>query len=151
MNLNKMGMFLFFACFALLMSCGNTRTTAGGAEATASASAPGTEPVFGYPVAGEPWYFVKCGFVNLSVPAGLEGSTWGVGSVAIDGARARDFIVYQGGREVDKNGLKDEAGRLAFDIKVRFAWRPNTRSELRVELVEAKELIAGTADWIAGT
>ncbi len=138
MNPNKMGTFLFLACFAFLMSCGNTHTAAGGGEATASASAPGAEPVFGYPVAGEPWYFVKCGFVNLSVPAGLEGSTWGVGSVAIDGARARDFIVYQSGREVDKNGLKDEAGRLAFDIKVRFNWRPNTKSEMRLELVEAR-------------
>jgi hypothetical protein len=96
------------------------------------------EPEFGYPVGGEPWYFVKCGFVNPSVPAGLAGSTWSVGRVTIDGARARDFIVYQGGREVDKNGLKDAAGRLAFDIKVRFAWRPNTKSEMRLELVEAR-------------
>jgi hypothetical protein len=96
------------------------------------------EPEFGYPVAGEPWYFVKCGFAIPSVPAGLEGSTWSVSRVAVDGARARDFIVYQGGREVDKNGLKDAGGRLAFDIKVRFAWRPNTKSEMRLELVEAK-------------
>jgi len=96
------------------------------------------EPEFGYPAGGEPWYFVKCGFVIPSVPAGLEGSTWSVGRVAIDGARARDFVVYQGGREVDKNGLKDAAGRLAFDIKVRFNWRPKTKSEMRLELVEAK-------------
>jgi len=159
MNPNKMGVFLFLACLACitgiaLTGCGNTHTTAGGGEATASASAPGAEPVFGYPVAGEPWYFVKCGFVNLSVPAGLEGSTWGVGSVAIDGARARDFIVYQSGREVDKNGLKDEAGRLAFDIKVRFNWRPSTKSEMRLELIEAgsgkKESIVAALQAPAG-
>ena len=135
MNPKRMGTFLFFVCFAL-MSCGNTHPAAGGGNA--ASSGPGAEPVFGYPVGGEPWYFVKCSFVNLSVPAGLEGSTWSVGRVAIDGARARDFIVYQGGREVDKNGLKDAAGRLVFDIKVRFNWRPNTKSEMRLELVEAK-------------
>ena len=147
MNPKKMGTFLFFACFAL-MSCGKaSKGGIGGGDSNPStspyAAAPssvveGAATLFGYPVAGEPWYFVKCGFVIPSVPAGLEGSTWSVGRVAIDGARARDFIVYQGGREVDKNGLKDAAGRLAFDIKVRFAWRPNTKSEMRLELVEAK-------------
>jgi len=135
MNSKRMGTFLLFACFAL-MSCGNSHTAAGGGDA--ASSGPGAEPVFGYPVGGEPWYFVQCTFVNPSVPAGLEGSTWSVGRVAIDGARARDFIVYQDGREVDKNALKDTAGRLVFDIKVRFNWRPNSKSEMNIELVEAK-------------
>ncbi len=111
-----------------------------GAMTIAAGTAPlgAAEPEFGYPVGGEPWYFVKCGFAIPKVPAGREGSTWSVGRVTVDGARIRDFIVYQGGREVDKNGLKDAAGRLAFDIKARFAWRPNTKSEMRLELVEAK-------------
>lgn len=108
------------------------------AVAAGTARLGAAEPDFGYPVGGEPWYFVKCGFVIPSVPAGLEGSAWSVSRVAVDGARARDFVVYQGGREVDKNGLKDAGGRLVFDIKVRFNWRPNTKSEMRLELVEAK-------------
>ncbi|MBE0714028.1 MAG: hypothetical protein IH583_16765 [Candidatus Aminicenantes bacterium] len=135
MNPKKMGTFLLFACFAL-MSCGNAPTGAGGGDTASSET--GAEPVFGYPVAGEPWYFVKCGFILSPVPAGLAGSTWSVGRVTIDGARARDFVVYQGGREVDQNGLTDAEGRLAFDIKVRFSWRPNSKSEMRLELVEAK-------------
>ncbi len=154
--MKKMGTFLVFACFAL-MSCGNAPAGAGGGgSATVSSSGTGVEagPEFGYPVAGEPWYYVKCGFVLPDIPAELAAAAWGLGRVEVDGARLRDFVVYQGGREVDKNTVKADGGRLAFDIKVRFNWRPKVRSEMRLELVEAKsgkkEYILAALDPPAG-
>jgi hypothetical protein len=133
-NLYKMGTFLFFV-FILLTCCGKAPGEGGAGGGTAAVAAPGG-PEFGYPVAGEPWYFVKCHFVNPSVPAGLENAAWSVDRVEVDGSRARDFLVYQGGREIDKHAVKAAGGRLEFDIKVRFAWRPLTKSELRIGLVE---------------
>ncbi len=138
----KMGTFLFFAAivgFACLglIGCGKAPGGAGGGGRETVAAAP-AGPEFGYPIAGEPWYFVKCHFVNPSVPADLGGAAWSVDRVEVDGSRVRDFLVFQSGREIDKHALKTAGGRLEFDIKVRFAWQPRTKSELKIDLVEPK-------------
>ncbi len=92
---------------------------------------------FGYPVDGEPWYYVKGGLELAEVPAGVEaGAAWAVDKVTLDGVRARDFLVYQGGREIDKHAIRAEGGRLAFQVKARHVWTPGAAAEMKVDLVE---------------
>ncbi|MCK7476702.1 MAG: hypothetical protein M0C28_03465 [Candidatus Moduliflexus flocculans] len=82
-----------------------------GGQPTGRAAVRGRSPAgteFGYPIGGEPWYFVRCALELAPVPEGLEGAAWSVDRVEVDGVRARDFLVYQGGREVDKLG--DQGG-----------------------------------------
>lgn len=105
----------------------------GGDKATAAAG-----PEFGYPIAGEPWYYVKGALEAPSVPAGLDGEAWSVDRVAVDGTRVRDFLVYQDGREVDKLAIKAKGGRIALEVKARHIWRPEAETVLKVELVEPR-------------
>ncbi|NTV80345.1 MAG: hypothetical protein HGA24_02860 [Candidatus Aminicenantes bacterium] len=126
--------YLFILGFAL-SGCGGKAPTGEG-ETGAELAGAGLE--FGYPVAGEPWYFVKCVFLVPDVPSELEAATWSVDRVAVDGVRARDFIVSQEGREIDKNGLKAGGGKIAFEVKVRSVWSPGQEASVRVDLVEPK-------------
>ena len=98
--------------------------------------AAGTE--FGYPIGGEPWYFVRCALELAPVPEELASAAWSIDRVEVDGVRARDFLVYQGGREVDKLGIKAAGGKIALDVKARHVWRPGTSAEMKVQLVEPK-------------
>ncbi len=52
---------------------------------------------FGYPVAGEPWYFIRAEFTDVSA---LAKGAWRVGRVSVNGIRVRDFVLYQDGQEV---------------------------------------------------
>jgi hypothetical protein len=161
-----MGTLLFFAgivgfvCFALV-SCGKPPNGAGGSDVNAATAVPapgfpstgGTE--FGYPVAGEPWYFVKGAFVMPSVPAGLGGAAWSVDRVEVDGVRARDFVVFQSGREIDKHGIKSEGGKIEFEVKARHIWKPTAAMEMKIELVEPKsgdiQVLSASGTAPAGT
>ncbi len=128
---------MFFAGVAglvgiALMSCG---------KPSSSPSSPAdveAGTMFGYPVAGEPWYFVKCALVQPAVPAGVDGTAWSVDRVEVDGIRARDFLVFQGGREIDRHGVKSEAGKLEFEVKARHVWQPGAATKMTVDLVEPK-------------
>jgi hypothetical protein len=119
-----------------------------GARPTAGAQ---PDPVFGYPVEGEPWYFVRFSMVMEDVPGMLTQLAWGVSRVAVNGTRVRDFQVYQGGREIDKNGIEPES---EFAIKARHVWQPGAETEMKVDLVEPKsgELLelASSAEAPAG-
>jgi hypothetical protein len=123
------------AGFAVFMSVSCGGKTPGGAASGAESAA---GPEFGYPVAGEPWYYVKGAFELPAVPAGLEGAAWSVDRVLVDGTRTRDFLVYQGGREVDKLGIKAAGGKIGLEVKARHVWRPAAPIEMKVELVEPK-------------
>ena len=142
--MKRMGTFLFFAGVVgfALVSCGKAPRGAGGGATTGpsvtGASSAASGPVFGYPVAGEPWYFVKCAFEQPELPADLEGTAWTVDRVQVDGVRVRDFVVYQGGREIDKLGVKAANRTLALEIKARHVWQPETATTMKVELVEPK-------------
>jgi len=141
-KIGKMGTFLFFAAAVgaaglTLTSCGKAPKDAGEAGVTeAVRAAAGTE--FGYPAAGEPWYFVRGAFELAAVPAGLEEAAWTVDRVQVDGTRVRDFLVFQGGREVDKHAVKASGGKIACEIKARHVWRPGADIELKVDLIEPK-------------
>lgn len=108
----------------------------GGGPSATTASAAG--PVFGYPVAGEPWYHVEFPLVLEKVPAELGEAAWSVDRVEVDGARVRDFLVYQGGREIDKLAVRAKDGRISLAVKARHVWQPGTPSEMKVQLVEPK-------------
>ena len=141
--MKRMGTFLVIAGFALMAACGKAPTGAGGsggggAPADQVGAAAVAGPEFGYPVAGEPWYFIRYPFVPQDVPAGLEAAVWTVSRVEVNGARARDFIIYQNGREADKNGIRAEGGKVPLDIKVRHNWKPQAEARVSVELAEAK-------------
>jgi len=117
-----------------LASAGCKGKTPAGSGALEGGAAMG----FGYPVAGEPWYYVKAGLGSQDLPAGTEGEPWSVDRVTVDGRRVRDFLVLQDGREVDKLGIKAKGGRLALEIKARYAWTPQAETAVKVELVEPK-------------
>ena len=147
--MKRMGTFLFIAGVAvavaglgLMPGCGKAPSGAGegggGSIARSGAGAPSSAagPEFGYPVAGEPWYFVKCALAQPTLPAGLENAAWSVDRVEVDGARVRDFLVYQGGREIDKHAVKAAGGKLALEVKARHVWRPETEMRMKVQLVE---------------
>src|SRR4030042_5457425 len=74
---------------------------------------------FGYPVEGEPWYFIKTAFSDT---VSLSKGTWRVAQITINGTRSRDFLLYHGGEELL---VKDIQGQQPFEIKVRFAWQGN--------------------------
>jgi hypothetical protein len=119
--------------------CGKAREGAGaGGEAGPDAAGAPAALEFGYPVAGEPWYFVKGAFVVAEVPAETVGEAWSVDRVVVDGARVRDFAVFQGGREVDRHGLKAAGAAIAVEVKARAVWRPGAEASMRLDLVEPK-------------
>jgi hypothetical protein len=83
---------------------------------------------FGYPVAGEPWYFIRAEFTDVSA---LAKGAWRVSRVSINGVRVRDFVLYQEGQEV----LGPEVlGDKAFEVKARFGWQASTSYDMKVEL-----------------
>lgn len=94
---------------------------------------------FGYPVDGEPWYFVRGALELAEIPAVVEaGAAWSVDKVTVDGTRVRDFLVYQDGREIDRHGVKAAGGKVGFQVKARHAWTPGAAAEMKVDLVEPK-------------
>lgn len=95
-------------------------------------AAPAAAAEFGYPVAGEPWYFIRA---DLSDAASLPRGAWRVDWVTINGLRTRDFLLFQGGQEVLG---KEIQGGQAFAIKARFAWQADQAYELNVQLENQK-------------
>ncbi|MBP1660194.1 MAG: hypothetical protein H6P95_1386, partial [Candidatus Aminicenantes bacterium] len=139
--MKKMGTFPVYLCIFLaamaLTDCRKAPTGAG-AEGDKTGGAAAAAAEFGYPAAGEPWYYVKCALETPALPAGLESEPWSVDRVTVDGTRCRDFLVYQDGREVDKLGVKAAGGRIALAVKARYMWRPEAETSMKVELVEPK-------------
>ncbi len=87
---------------------------------------------FGYPVEGEPWYFIKA---SITDAAALSKGAWRVSRVIVNGTRTRDFLLYQGGSEVLG---KDVQGQRPFEIKARFAWQAGKAYEIVVQLENLK-------------
>jgi hypothetical protein len=87
---------------------------------------------FGYPVAGEPWYSIRAGFADVSE---LSRGVWRVTRVSVNGARVRDFALYQGGQEALGPEVR---GEEPFELKARFGWQGNTSYDIRVELENQK-------------
>ncbi|MGB7294093.1 MAG: hypothetical protein WBC70_00755 [Candidatus Aminicenantales bacterium] len=106
------------ACFFLLLSLG--------ALSVASAAE------FGYPVEGEPWYFIKTPFADLSL---LTKGTWKVTRISVNGARCRDFILFQEGEEVMDNDLR---GGQPFEAKIRYGWQGNQSYKIEALLENPK-------------
>lgn len=123
---------LIFACLAFAGCGGGAPEGPAGGEAAPAAAG----PEFGYPVAGEPWYHVMCALELESVPDGLADADWTVDRVLVDGARIRDFLVFQGGLEVDKHEVKAAKGKIALEVKARHVWLPGATMEMKVDLVE---------------
>jgi hypothetical protein len=139
--MRKMGTFLVYSFIVLaaaaLTDCRKAPTGAGAGGGGEQAVAAGAVE-FGYPVAGEPWYYVKGTLETPALPAGTEGAAWSVDRVTVDGTRCRDFLVYQDGRDVDKLGIKAAGGKIALAVKARCVWRPEAETSMKVELVEPK-------------
>ncbi len=87
---------------------------------------------FGYPVAGEPWYYIRVSFADTTE---LSRGQWRVARVEVNGTWARDFLLYQSGEECLG---KDIEGSLPFEIKVRHGWTGNESYEIRVQLESAR-------------
>ncbi|HSA95241.1 MAG TPA: hypothetical protein VLJ16_04270 [Acidobacteriota bacterium] len=142
--MKKMGTFLFFififAIAALMIvttaGCAKKSGRAGGEAAAAGAGAAALE--FGYPVDGEAWYYVKGELAFPDIPSGSAAEPWSVDRVTVDGLRARDFTVSQGGREIDKHGIRAAGGTITLEVKARSVWRPGAAASMRVDLVEPK-------------
>jgi len=87
---------------------------------------------FGYPAAGEPWYFVRAEFSDVGP---LNKGTWRVSRVSVNGARVRDFFLYQDGRELLGQEID---GEKPFEVKARFGWRAGMTYDIRAELENTK-------------
>jgi len=87
---------------------------------------------FGYPVEGEPWYFIKAAFSDT---ASLSKGTWRVTQITVNGTRSRDFLIFQEGEEVLG---KDIQGQRPFEVKVRFAWQGNQAYDIQALVENAK-------------
>jgi hypothetical protein len=83
---------------------------------------------FGYPIEGEPWYFVK---TAVSPKQGPGEGAWQVVNVRIDGERMRDFIVIQNRKEIFDRIIE---GKRAFQLKIRHAWQSEAEYGISVEL-----------------
>ncbi|MDD8027292.1 MAG: hypothetical protein PHI34_12340, partial [Acidobacteriota bacterium] len=87
---------------------------------------------FGYPAAGESWYSIKVRFE--AAPAVLGSGTWTLVRVAVDGKRARDFALFQGGKETPGHDI--DAAK-PFDLKVRWSWEARRTYEIKAEFEAA--------------
>ena len=87
---------------------------------------------FGYPVSGEPWYFIKAGFSEAS---SLSKGIWRVSQIKVNGTRVRDFLIFQEGEDVLS---KDVRGEEPFEVKARFAWQGDKAYEVQAVLENAK-------------
>lgn len=89
-------------------------------------------PEFGYPVKGEPWYFIKASFAQTPL---LSKGVWRVSRVMVNGARVRDFVLFQEGEE--RPG-KEIMGERPFELKVRYPWEGNQSYAIEVQLESPK-------------
>lgn len=87
---------------------------------------------FGYPVDGEPWYFIRASFDGGSA---LSKGLWRVVRVAVNGERVRDFLLFQSGEELLGKEIR---GDIPFELKARYSWAGNATYEIEVELESAK-------------
>jgi len=87
---------------------------------------------FGYPAGGEAWYSIRTNFADVSA-AGK--GIWAVKTVAVNGARARDFAVFQGDRELPGPEVD---GERPFELKVRWSWEKGREYEIRADLENTK-------------
>ncbi len=143
--MKKMGTFLFFIfIFGAVLASVNCGRGAKGTEGAgpvpgSAARTPATSGAqFGYPVAGEPWYFVRFPLTLTPVPQGLEDAAWSIDRVEVGGTRVRDFLVYQEGREIDKLAVKAKGGQIVLEVKARYVWQPQAETEMKVQLIEPK-------------
>ena len=93
---------------------------------------PAAAAEFGYPVDGEPWYFIK---VTFGDPVSLSKGAWRVTRITVNAVRTRDFLLYQANQEVLG---KDIQGGQPFEVKARFSWQPNQAYEVSVQLENLK-------------
>ncbi len=93
----------------------------------------GAQPAgFGYPVGGEPWYYVKAGFTPAP---GMAGAAWTVARVEAGGVRCRDFVLFQDGRETSARVVD---GSRPFEVKARFGWSGGKAYTIRLALKDDK-------------
>ncbi|MFZ2054286.1 MAG: hypothetical protein WAU81_08825 [Candidatus Aminicenantales bacterium] len=93
---------------------------------------PASTAEFGYPVGGEPWYFIKAAFTDT---AALSKGTWKVTRITVNGIRGRDFLLFQGGEDVPGNSIQ---GQQPFEAKVRFPWQGKQSYEIEMLLENPK-------------
>jgi hypothetical protein len=97
-----------------------------------SLAGPGLAADFGYPVNGEPWYFLKSVFNDPSV---LAGGLWTVTRVEANGMRIRDFALFQNGEQTLSREID---GGLPFDLKARLSWRAGEEYNVILQLENMK-------------
>ncbi|MCX6560129.1 MAG: hypothetical protein NTZ26_06385 [Candidatus Aminicenantes bacterium] len=83
---------------------------------------------FGYPTAGEPWYSIKLGF--QAAPAALGAGNWTLIRITVNGQRARNFALLQGGRETTAPEI--DAAK-PFELKVRWSWEARQAYEIKAD------------------
>ncbi|MGD2245711.1 MAG: hypothetical protein PVI11_04100 [Candidatus Aminicenantes bacterium] len=89
---------------------------------------------FGYPIDGEPWYYIEVEFFDKEK---LGGGEWTITSVAVDNLNIRDYSLFQ-----DRSKVYDRkiSGDLSFKLKARFNWEGGQEYTLSVNVdnVESK-------------
>jgi hypothetical protein len=87
---------------------------------------------FGYPVNGEPWYFIKVSFSENLPQADYP---WEIAQVSVNGQKVRDFILFQRNEELLNQEIKV---KLPFEVKIRYPWQANQIYNVEVLLKNQK-------------
>lgn len=83
---------------------------------------------FGYPVDGEPWYYVEVTFFEKEK---LVDKDWIITSIFADNRNMRDFFLFQEGREIYDHKINSA---LPFMLKIRLDWEGNKEYTLKASL-----------------
>jgi len=83
---------------------------------------------FGYPVEGEGWYYIRTSFPTKDQ---LEKGTWEIIEVSVNGMKARDFLLYQGKKEIFQKKIEAES---PFEVKIRYSWEGDKEYEIQAKL-----------------
>jgi len=115
------------------------------AALSSAAAAVAAEPrgPFGYPLDGEPWYSVRAAFTPAAASGGV---VCRVARVEVNKARCRDFVLYQGGKELNANGIRMDR---PFEIKVRCGWLAKTAYTVGIVLEDVKSGKTQALEWSA--
>lgn len=83
---------------------------------------------FGYPIEGEPWYYIQ---INLEIPKEQGEGPWKINQVLVGEKQIKDYLLFQNGIEIYDNVIPK---KQEFTIKLRHAWEGMKKYTLRIYL-----------------
>ncbi len=94
---------------------------------------------FGYPVDGEDWYYI---LTKFSAEGQTEKGRCEITEISVNGIKARDFLVYQDGKEIFDKKIDTDS---PFEVKIRHGWEGDKDYEIQAAL---KNPETGKSFWL---